>query len=449
MLLNNLKRSAPLLALIVALASVTACGKKSETKLPNIANPDIDPITGEIEERLQKQSVVCDNGISCPGSLAKIVVVDRNNFRYCTGFLVNSITMATSASCLSEGLRVSTDPNRCEKDVHIFFPRSGFNASRRVKCKQILYKSTLQGKEPVLWRNDLVYFELAEPVYRRSVKLSRKGLQDNEQVTLWKVDADNDQVGVIRKQDCEVSLKSYVNPLSDSPFSPSITIVGCEFNKGNSGALVLGENGNSWKGVLSQPLSADLVRFLSNSGRLVEPLLPLVHISNSACLPSLLEADVPVEQDCFKDLDLSQIDRRRAEMLSTEVPYEVTRKEIQDEVNLIRPYFDWQADLVKDEVQSSFKIALIPKCMRPMSGWIDNVGRGTRRVTYSMTVPDWKLILGFDRGVRLVSLLNTETTQRIFVQFSPRAAWSQKEVDISVWRESTVGRTFRNIPLCD
>jgi len=224
-------------------------------------------------------------------------------------------------------------------------------------------------------------------------------------------------------------------------------LAGCHFQTGNTGAILLGSQGK-WRGIVSQPVDQGLLDFLNNSGLLIEPLDPLIHASNSTCLPSVLESDPVTERECMKDLDTRQLDLRRADMLNAEAPYQTNRGAIQDQVNNVRPYFKWDVQLVRNNQDVSYSVAITAKCMNKISGWIDQVGKGTKKFTYSMQLPDWKLTLGFDHGSRLVSRVDDTQSQKIFVQFSPKNAWNTGKTEVSVWREGTQG-TSVTLKACD
>lgn len=442
-----------LTCLLLALAAATAsCGKeaKVESKQPVAERESVE---SEMEAELAKQSVVCDNGVSCPGSIAKVVIVDKNKLKFCTGVLVNGVTLATSSSCLTDGLRISGDANRCAKDVHIFFPRYGISAPQRVKCRGLVFSSPLPGKDATLWRNDIAYIDLdvspEDMRGRRYARLSREGIEDRKFLTLWKVDADNGDVGVIRRDECQALSKSYVNPLSDTSFSPVVSMVGCAFKDGNTGGMLMGA-GQRWRGLLSKPLAADMQNFLvRESGRMIEPLAPIVHVSNGACLPSVIDSDVPTERDCFKDLNETQLNRRRADILNTTAPFEATRLQIVDDINKMRPYFKWDVELVKDESQNSYRVVASPRCLNPIEPWIGRVGRRESKFVYSMTLPDWSLSLGFDRGSRLVSRTDDSVGQKIYVQFSPKQVVASGSTYIYVWRLNENTRVFNDIAVCE
>ncbi len=449
--MNPLAQRLSLTCVLLALAAATVgCGKEAKV---NERKPvrEIEAVESEMEAELQKQSVVCDNGLSCPGSIAKVVIVDKNKLKFCTGVLVNGVTLATSSSCLTEGIRISGDAARCAKDVHVFLPRFGLSAPQRVKCRGIVFSSPLVGKEPSLWRHDIAYIDLdvkAEDMRgRRYARLSREGIEDRKFLTLWKVDADNSDVGVIRRDECQAVSKSYVNPLSDTSFSPVVSMVGCEYKNGNTGGMLLG-TGQKWRGLLSQPLPSEMVKFLNESGRLVEPLAPIVHFSNGACLPSVVESDSPSERDCSKELTETQLNRRRADILNTKAPFEAARQQIIEEFNKTRTYFKWDVELIKDEAQNVYNAVPSPVCMNPIEDWIGRVGRRETKYVYSMNVPNWSLSLGFDRGSRLVSRIDDSERQKIFVQFSPKQAASTERTYIYVWNQNENARIFNDIGVC-
>ena len=430
-----------------------SCGKKAEVH--ERRKPVIDEVQGdEIEAQLAKQRVVCDQGLACPPNLAKVVVVNGRELKSCTGFLVNSVTLATTASCLTDLHAAPMAPDRCAKDVHIFLASSGVSPAVRLRCKEIIFTTNQHSDDPTLWRSDIAYLNLEvnheETRGRRQTLLSREGMEDRKTLSLWKVDEESAELGVIRRQDCQVITKSYVNPLSDSPFSPVMTLMGCAFRRGNSGGMLQGADGR-WHGILSQPLSDSMRDFLQDRSRglLVEPLAPLVHVSNGACLPSVIESNVPTERDCFRDLDEQQVIRRRFEMLDNDGPYQASRVSIARQVDAVRGYFKWDVELTRQETGGPFHVTLVPRCLNPLEGWLERVGRREERFTYSMNLPDWRLSLGLDAGARFVGRLDGANSQRVFVQFSPKSVAETGRTTIKVWKSGQVAAEFRNITLCE
>lgn len=411
---------------------VSGCGKKAKQQT-NVIREEETYTPSEMEEQLKRQSVSCDNGISCPASIAKIVVIDRGRLKTCTGFLVNSVTVATAASCLTERLRVSSSEQLCRSDVHIFFPRSDFQAAKRVHCARFLLVTPLEGTNPVLWRNDLAYIELDKPVSRRFLRITRDGIKDGDTMTMWKVDQENDQVGIIRKSECQAVLQSYANPLSTSSFDPSYLISNCSLKTGNRGAPILDSKGK-WQGIYSGPLNSEVMSFLNTSRRLVEPLMSIGHVSNTVCLPALIDSDPVTKKECFRDLDTTQLDLSRAALLGNPTSHENARVLIGEEASNKKPYINWDAELVPStDMQGSFDVRLTPKCLKPVRNWIRIFRNPPSKLTYSMTLPDWKLSVGFDRAAHIVTRLDTSGKQTVNVEFSPSSARSGRSSYVKVW----------------
>lgn len=420
------------LGLFLVLLLSVGCGKESKEK-PTITRQEEAVTPGEMEEQLKRQTVSCDNGISCPASIAKIVVIDRGRLKTCTGFLVNSVTVATASSCLTDRLRVSNNEQICRSDVHIFFPRSDFQAAKRVNCARFLLVSPLEGNDPVLWRNDLAYIELSEPVSRRFLRIDRDGVVDGEKMTMWKVDRENDQVGIIRKTECEAVLKSYANPLSTSSFDPGYLLSNCSLKTGNRGAPILGSRGK-WRGIYSGPLSSEVMSFLNTSDLLVEPLMSIGHVSNTVCLPALIDSDPVVKKECFRDLDETQVSSSRRLLIEDPSSHEAARVQIAQEASNNKPYINWDAELVPSSGrQGSFEVRLTPKCFKPVRNWIRNFRDPPSKWTYRMYLPDWKISLGFDRAARIVTKLDTSFKHYVNVEFSPRSARSGRSSYVKVW----------------
>ena len=411
-----------------------ACGKEAKNNGGNKPSSQIDPITSELEDQIKRQTVDCDNGLSCPEYVAKIVIVDRARLRTCTGFLLNSLVVGTSASCLTEKLRASyTNERLCQTEVHIFFGRSNFRPAKRVHCARLLLVSQLTDDDPVLWRNDIAYIELAEPVFRSAMRrMSREGIADNSDVTMWKVDEENDQVGIIRKSECKSVVNSYVNPLSTTPYDPAYLISNCTLKKGNKGAIILNDKGN-WQGVFSGNLDSAMMNFMNTSGYLVERLMSIGHVSNTVCLPALRDDNPVVREECLRDLDYTQLDRRRGEMLSAPSSHAVAIANIEKTVSDMKPYINWKVELVQDgDRPGNFRVRLKPKCLKPVNDWIRRFSNPPSSFRFTLTIRDSRLSIGLDRAGRIVSKIDDSRTKNVEVTFSPSNARSSRSSSVRV-----------------
>ena len=435
--------------LMGSLAFMGACGKEAkDEKAPQRFQEE--SRTGEMEVQLSRPSVDCDNGISCPDGIAKISIVDRGRLKTCTGFLVNSVTVATASSCLTERLRLSASDSLCKSEVHVFFGRADFRAAKRVGCERFLLVSPLEGSDPVLWRNDLTYIMLDEPIYRRAMRISRDGIQDGQTLTMWKVDQENDQVGIIRKTQCKGILNSYVNPMSASPFDPSYTLSGCVNKTGNKGAPVLDENGR-WVGVYSGPLSSAMMTEMNSPAfraYFTEGLKSIGHVSNTVCLPALRDDNPVTRRQCFRDLDSTSLIQQRARLLGGVETHEAARLQIAAEVSRMKPYLEWDVELVQDgDRQGSFKVKLKPKCFKPINDWIRLFRSSTTVEPYYMIVRDWRLTIGLDSATHVVSRIDRDNTKRVDVKFSVSRIRSSRTSYVEV-KANGLTINYENINEC-
>ena len=73
-----------------------ACGKKAkENGTPERVKPPVET-DQQREEFLNKQDVNCETNQACPNYISKIVIFNGDQKKYCTGFLTDENTIATS-----------------------------------------------------------------------------------------------------------------------------------------------------------------------------------------------------------------------------------------------------------------------------------------------------------------------------------------------------------------
>lgn len=417
--------------IIILCALAMSCGKETK-QTPGSNPPRREPITSEMEGQLARQSLECDSGLSCPAGLAKIVIVDRGRLKTCTGFMVNALTVATTASCLTESLRISAeDPTLCQRDLHVFFARSGFLEPARARCRKLLLVTPLVGKDPVLWRHDLVYVEIEPMARRRSLRMDRSGVKDRETLAMWRVERENDEVSVIRRADCKAVLNSYVNPLSTTGFDPNFVISGCDLRPSYQGAPLLNEAGG-WVGTYSLPVDPTIIDFILNQNRMTETLLPVGHVSNAACLPSLVDSNMPARRECGRSLNTDIFDVQRDSQLHDPAVFAGRLRELERLANATRDYLQWKGELVAHPEQG-FRIKLVPDCFKNVDAWVSRFGRNPdESEPYTMELPDWQLVMGHDSGLRLAPFILQAPVRRIRVNFSPRAVKRQRLSPVSV-----------------
>jgi hypothetical protein len=409
------------------------CGKNQDKNKSGVQR-DQDEITREIERVVAKQTIECARNADCPEAIAKVVVVDGDKIRTCTGFLVSTGVVATSSSCLTLGLRISE--HRCSGEIITFFPKIGAKPARRMECESIISASQIVGSNPTNWRSDIAYYKLKDSIGRRPLFMSREGAFEGKSVRAWKVDMLNDFEAVITSQSCSIVHGSYINPLAETPFSPQLMLSGCDFNKGNRGSPIL--SGNRWIGLFSQFVDRDLISYIESTGLLQNGLKPLLHASNAVCLPSPFDDEdtTPDEVECSKLISDRVIDEKRSLMLNSSNLFKMMISKVQSYLEKVRPYLKWDVKTFNRDGLGALGIEFKPRCFVNVKDWIRTFS-GDRRVIYSFEQPEYLLKISFDQNAKIQPLELEEKLTKFFVQFSVKELQAPaKSSYVYVWPEN-------------
>jgi hypothetical protein len=425
-----------LLPLFVA-GLLFSCGKKEKASVKE--EPYTPPQLPEMEEYLAKQEIVCEPGTYCPDYVAKIVVFDKGSPRFCTGTLVSRNKVLTSASCLPAYLR-ATDVD-CSNYVHIFFSR-GNRPPDRSKCQAVLQVSDLDGNLPQYWRDDVAVIELSKTIWREYKDVSRKGFKDGDKVRFFGVEQSNDYTGIIRKEECETVLSSYLFPLSSNESSPNILLSGCARKTGYRGAAIL-DNFPRVRGVLSD--NSPLRSPLENSPLLIKPLKDFVHVSNFACAPFLDETSVLNEQECAKPIDYQHVATERARLLSDDERFGSLVSDLEKTANSISKYYKISVSLNAsgDKDTVSYK----PICFKNIASWISSV-KANGEVHETPEFPAKTLRKGIDSNGRAVTQEVEGKKEKYYLTFSGKRLYKEKHSDVFVSTDSTDTQRLSSIKAC-
>jgi hypothetical protein len=421
--------------LSVLLITVISCGKKTGTKSSGISfDQSSPPITSA-------QELVCEQGKSCPSYIAKVTVVNGSELRICTGFLVNSNIIATSTSCLTSILRLSNQD--CSQDVFFYLPNNFNRSTFKVGCKRVLQVSQLNSSDPSLWRDDVSFLELEEPIrFRRPLSFSRDGLEDSKTYTSWAIEQVDKHTAFIRKLECEAVHKSYVNPLASHISSPNMVFAGCDLKPGHNGAPIVDERGRV-RGMISQPMNPKLRSYIESTGLLSEPLRPMFHATNFACAPLLYNTDVLNERECTKELNYQSIDSLRANMLTMDENFEALKISLEERLSQKNLYFNVGVKLsVEGDVETT---QFYPKCFKNVSSWISNlnISRSVFSfVTYLPKVSFQKVMNGIGH---LEAREVEEGEKKYYMQFSPRSLKNFGFSRVFLWNNDDINQTFDGI----
>ncbi len=415
-----------------------SCGKKEASNKEQKYTP---PQIPEAEEYLSQQTIKCEAGSFCPDYVAKIVVFDKGSPRFCTGTLVGRSKLLTSASCLPNYLR-STDAD-CSEDVHVFFSRGSSRPAERVACKSILQVSELDGNVADYWRDDVAVLELSRNLWSREFKdISRKGFRDGDKLRFYGVEQSGDYTGVIKKEECESVLNSYLYPLSSHESSPNILLAGCVRKTGYRGAAIL-DGFPRIRGVLSE--NSSLRASLVNSSLLIKPLKDFVNISNFACAPFLEENSALSEQECAKSLDYSAVAGGRSHLLSDDVRFGTLLTELERVANGLSKYYKILISLEQSGDRQIINYR--PVCFKDVDSWLDSV-KGDGDVTEVPRFPGRILRKGVDSYGRAVTQEVEGKEEKYYLTFSGKRLFKEDLSDVFVSTDSTPTRRLNSIKAC-
>jgi hypothetical protein len=255
------------------------------------------------------------------------------------------------------------------------------------------------GESNLTWRDDVAFIEIDKKLYtRRQLAITREGMSDSrdlEQVSIEQVDQ---YKAVIRRQDCSVVFKSFINPLANDISSPNAVVSGCDFKTGTAGAPLLDGKGRV-RGLVSQGMSADLRNYVMNSGLgNGQQLKSISHATNFACAPTIFDNYQLNQDECMKSLTVAEVDRERNILLDPERLFALNMKDVKKEISP-NDFIEFGIRLVPTE--KDFTSETYPICFKNISSWIKKIRNyneylvniSTRKVLFKKLLnPDGKVV---------------------------------------------------------
>lgn len=429
------------ITLILLVCSVgLSCGKKIDDSPGGTGgggdrDTRDDRVSDTLKRFIEKQTHECEDELHCNESVAKLVVVDRQNVRYCTATLIGKDVLLTSSSCLPKTLRVPS--LNCAANIFAIFPKTTFHNKEIVNCNKIVSSDTNEEGDPALWNSDFAFIKLAKKVSRKTIKVSRKGMKEDIPYRFYKVDLENDYDASQKLEYCYPVYDTYANPFSSNRFSPLVTVRDCISETGNSGAPLIDFN-EEIVGVFSGKLDKGVGTFITNTNLMIEPMAPIHHVANTACVrtPRMFNTS-GLNPECRKGISTALLDRYRDQLLNSKKIHAKNMNDIKDELETPEKYFKWKVSFLMDSKGKSYEPHFgKPRCFFDIKSWIDEFKRVGGRIrswsTIEVDVPNFRLETKLDRKLKPISFVADKGSKKYKVSFNPRYAFFQRNTNVVI-----------------
>jgi hypothetical protein len=293
--------------------------------------------------------VICADSTDCPKSVG-MLLGRPNSYEYmaCTTFVVSDSEsiMATNDHCLPKEL-VAGSP--CDDKLEVTFADGQKN-----RCQNIIWRSR-DGESENHMSLDIAYFSVAGNLNRPALPIDRQGLENNQEVKVYKVDPPSgNMTGTLRADKCRISYGTGVYIYLNSKDSPAFVLLKeknqfgntnlCTIVGGNSGSPILDQYGNV-KGVVHISTQADQsligkIRHDSKPSFLQDWALAV----NSSCMPDTNNVLAERPKSCSL-LNNSALDEKEEAAAATRSDEELTQKAndlLTHEMQKDYPMFKWK-----------------------------------------------------------------------------------------------------------
>jgi hypothetical protein len=180
-------------------------------------------------------NVVCENANECPEWVAGLAHAKG----VCSSFLVAPNIIGTNLHCIPEDLR--KEKVSCQDRIIVSFPKSGKFPEETFDCEEMLHVSPPISDKTLT--PDFAFFRIKGSTKREYLEISKDGIADGAQITLFKVDPGSP--GTVRKVVCPAVQNSLFNPYFREDKSPLVSLIPCPIIKGNSGSALIGADGKA------------------------------------------------------------------------------------------------------------------------------------------------------------------------------------------------------------
>lgn len=181
----------------------------------------------------QESSVTCKDLTNCPSGVAYIASKNKA----CTGFLIDSKTIATNRHCFSAE-QISS--KSCE-NVKVIFPKTPSSKEVQTECLRI---KAIGPELKYEITPDWSLIEVKDEVDIKPLAISKSSIQDLQKVHVVKMNplSQTSLQAELEVIQCQIQFGSHINPLSKDSQSVTLSLLPCSVQAGNSGSPILNQN---------------------------------------------------------------------------------------------------------------------------------------------------------------------------------------------------------------
>ncbi len=421
-----------ILFLLAFISLTTSCGKEAvdivpDDRVSDDLNPDNGPNLSEIAKNF---SLTCDqNGDACPEYVVQVLSRQRSDepARVCTGVLIDSQTILTSALCIPNFLTVQS---RCGRDVHVVFQDS--TGQKSIACREIKALSpTSRTADPASWERDYALFDLREEVSGLTpIDGNLEGLKHQQRAGLWYVlEETQDKSVVSLKSDCHVVHNSFVQPFATNHLAPVMALTHCDVPSSAAGGVII-DNQLQPKALYSTALAQDWVDLILNqlpfSGQTDVPHFSYIFSYN--CIPFLNGvSDEKRRPGCSVNISKGTLRTARNNMMSASDSVVEIQQYIRDRLGDENKYLAWGVSFHAMDDQGVIETTIRPRCFKNHRSWINEFRSGTwpfrsydKSAVRDHSWPEFSIDVSFNHNLQVEGVLTEGRYTRYAFRFSPR-----------------------------
>lgn len=427
--------------LLTLLSLTLSCGREAEdTPLESSDNSRGVQAEESYTGFISNQKVDCFED-QCNEAIAKLVVIEKNSIRYCTGTLIKGNQILTSASCLPSASRIShlKCSNESNLNIYAIFPQTGFAPAKIASCDKVEFTNHNTNPNPSLWKADIAVISLKENIERKAMKFSRTGITSKTKISAWTVNYKTDFLGELKQEKCEVLFDTYLNPFSKGRYSPMLVMSQCDLGEGSVGAPIV--SGGRVLGVYSKEMNHRLKQYLINTGQMGEVFDNYYHFSNLACSRFTNEfVTRKLPKSCNKKLSLNALEIKRNAFLKDRSFHGKTFLKVKKLMEEERSYFYQTIVFIPDESGTMYETHLgRPKCIWKSRDWIDKHRTRRGKIYSSATVtfekPNFIIKSKLSSKLKPMSIIEDWGFKKYTFNFNPYRAHVKRKVDVQITSE--------------